>query len=400
LLLSSLLLLPSLPISSSQAQSIFDVTKYGAKAGGSDINSALMSTWKKACASTSPSKVLIPSGTFLLSPVTLAGPCKAAIEVRVQGTLKALSGVGEMTKDGGWIAFQQIKGFTLSGGGIFDGQGAAAWGSCDNNNCKQLAINLRFDSITNGLVQDVTSLNSKQFHVNLLLCKNFTIRHLTVTAPADSKNTDGIHIGRSRGIKITDSKIGTGDDCISIGDGSQNVSITRVSCGPGHGISVGSLGKYENEEPVVGISVKGCKLTNTDNGLRIKTWPASFANSASNMHFEDITMVNVSNPIIIDQGYCPYGDCNAKAPSRVKISNVGFENIRGTSATPVGVKLDCSNSLPCEGVELINIDLNYIGKKGSIKSECSNVKPKVIGVYNALACDSTTSTTSKAPTKS
>lgn len=99
-----------------------------------------MSAWKKACASASPSRVLIPLGTFVLSPVTLEGPCKAPIEVQVQGTLKALSGVGEMTKDGGWVAFQQIEGFTLSGGGIFDGQGTSAWGTCDDNNCKQLAI--------------------------------------------------------------------------------------------------------------------------------------------------------------------------------------------------------------------------------------------------------------------
>ncbi|XP_031283013.1 exopolygalacturonase-like [Pistacia vera] len=382
-------------VSTGRAQSIFDVTKDGAKANGPDINAALTSTWKKACASATPSKVLIPKGIFSLSPVTLEGPCKATIEVQVQGTLKALSGAGETTEDGGWVTFQRIQGFTLSGGGIFDGQGASSWGACGNDYCKQLPINMRFDFITNGLVQDVTSLNSKQFHVNVLGCKNVAFRRFTITAPADSKNTDGIHIGRSSGIEITDSKIATGDDCISIGGGAQNVSITKVTCGPGHGISVGSLGQYEREEPVVGITVKGCTLTNTDNGMRIKTWPASYAGSASNMHFEDLTMVNVSNPIIIDQAYCPHNDCNAKHPSRVKINNVSFKNIRGTSATPVAVKLACSSGVPCDGVELANIDLKYIGKEGPISSECSNVKPKVIGVQSALACGSPTAAPSR-----
>ncbi|KAK2662999.1 hypothetical protein Ddye_001573 [Dipteronia dyeriana] len=41
-----------------------------------------------------------------------------------------------------------------------------------------------------------------------------------------------------------------------IGDGSKKISITKVTCGPGHGISVGSLGKYNNEEPVVGVTVR------------------------------------------------------------------------------------------------------------------------------------------------
>ena len=75
-------------------------------------------------------------------------------------------------------------------------------------------------------------------------------------------------------------------------------------------------------------------------------------------------------------------------PSRVKISNFSFKNIRGTSATPVAVKLACSSGVPCEGVELANIDLKYIGKEGPITSECSNVKPKMIGIQSALACGS------------
>ncbi|KAJ0089298.1 hypothetical protein Patl1_32568 [Pistacia atlantica] len=353
-------------VSTARAQSIFDATKDGAKANGPDINAALTSTWKKACASATPSKVLIPKGIFLLS-------------------------AGKTTEDGGWVTFQRIEGFTFSG----DGQGASSWGACGNDYCKQLPINMRFDFITNGLVQDVTSLNNKQFHVNVLGCKNAAFHRFTITAPANSKNTDGIHIGRSSGIEITDSKIAMGDDCISIGGGARNVSITKVTCGPGHGINVESLGQYEREEPVVRITVKGCTLTNTDNGMRIKTWPASYAGSASNMHFEDLTMVNVSNPIIIDQAYCPHNDCNAKHPSCVKINNVSFKNIRGTSTTPIAVKLACSSGVPCDSVELANIDLKYIGKEGPISSECSNVKPKVIGVPNALACGSPTAAPSR-----
>ena len=30
--------------------------------------------------------------------------------------------------EGGWIAFQQIDQFILSGGGVFDGQGKTVWG--------------------------------------------------------------------------------------------------------------------------------------------------------------------------------------------------------------------------------------------------------------------------------
>ncbi|KAJ0014667.1 hypothetical protein Pint_21458 [Pistacia integerrima] len=336
-------------VSTSRGQSIFDVTKEGAKIGA-DVNQALTRSWNKACASTIPSKVLIPKGIFLLSPVTFEGPCKAAIEVEVQGTLKALTD-SKMTKDGSWVTFQRIEHFTLSGGGTFDGQGASAWGTCGKNFCKQLPINIRFDFITHGFVHNIRSLNSKQFHINVLGCNNLTFQRFYIIAPADSHNTDGIHIGRSSGINIIDSFIKTGDDCVSIGDGSKNISITNVRCGPGHGISIGSLGKFEKEEPVFGVTVKNCTLTNTEN----------------------------------DQIYCPWNQCNTKVPSRVKLSNISFKKIRGTSATPIAMKLACSSGTPCEGVEVADIQLKYIGK-GPAKSECSNIRPKSSGVMDPPAC--------------
>ena len=170
--------------------------------------------------------------------------------------------------------------------------------------------NIRFNFITNSIVQDITSKDSKFFHINLLECKNLQFQHVTITAPADSPNTDGIHIGRSSQINITNANIGTGDDCISIGDGNHDITINQVTCGPGHGISVGSLGKYENEQPVSGIRVIGSTFINTDNGVRIKTWPASPSGIASDIHFENVIMDNVGNPILIDQNYCPNNQCS------------------------------------------------------------------------------------------
>jgi len=73
--------------------------------------------------------------------------------------------------------------------------------------------------------------------------------------------------------------------------------------------SVGSLGKYHGEQRVVGITVRNCTLTNTANGVRGKTWPNSYKSIAYGLHFEDIMMNNASNPIIIDQNYCPGNRC-------------------------------------------------------------------------------------------
>jgi galacturan 1,4-alpha-galacturonidase len=73
--------------------------------------------------------------------------------------------------------------------------------------------------------------------------------------------------------------------------------------------SIGSLGKYQNEANVGNIHVKNCSVTGATNGLRIKTWPGAPPSEAYNITFEDVSLINVSNPIIIDQKYCPNGKC-------------------------------------------------------------------------------------------
>ncbi|KAJ6297173.1 hypothetical protein OIU78_022823 [Salix suchowensis] len=327
ILFSLLLLLAS--TAKAQSNGVFDVTKYGGK---QDITAALTNAWKDACASTKPSKVRIPSGTYSLRQVTLAGPCKAAIELQVNGILKAPVNPDQFS-GGHWVNFRYIDQLTLSGSGSFDGQGNVAWSksTCSKNkNCEGLPMNIRFDFITNGLVRDITTRDSKNFHVNVLGCKNLTFQHFTVTAPAERR--------------------------------------------------------YPNEKPVSGIFVKNCTISNTANGVRIKSWPDLYGGVASNMHFEDIVMNNVQNPILLDQVYCPWNQCSLKAPSKVKISDVSFKNIRGTSATPVVVKLACSSGIPCEKVELANINLVYSGSEGPAKSQCSNVKPKISGIMSASGC--------------
>lgn len=74
--------------------------------------------------------------------------------------------------------------------------------------------------------------------------------------------------------------------------------------------SIGSLGKYKDEQNVAHVTVKNSTVTGTTNGLRIKTWGGSPPSEAFNITFQDIFLRNVSNPIIIDQAYCPGNDCN------------------------------------------------------------------------------------------
>ncbi|KAK8916053.1 Exopolygalacturonase [Platanthera zijinensis] len=327
---------------------VFDVTSYGAAADGkSDSAQAILKAWADACAADcgalENAKVMIPAGNFLAGPVDLQGPCKGAMVIEVNGVLIAPTDLGSFKKE--WIVFRHVNGLLITGAGKIDGQGGAVWHKMKGN---RLPPSVKLLSVSNANVQSISFINSKFFHLQIGQSVSVAVTGITISSPADSPNTDGIHVAYSTDVKISNSTIGSGDDCISIGPGSTNVTVTNVNCGPGHGISVGSLGKDKGELGVDGVYVTNCTLNGTTNGVRIKTWQDSPAINAVNMVFSDIVVNEAGNPIIIDQEYCP-GNCdNDKPPSNVKISNVTFENIRGTSASDVAISLDCSAAVPCE----------------------------------------------------
>lgn len=95
---------------------------------------------------------------------------------------------------------------------------------------------LRFSNVNNTYVEGITSLNSKWFHFFIYESKNITLNNVKITAPADSPNTDGIHISASTSVNVTNTAIATGDDCIGIVQDCHDIYITNVTCGPGHGI--------------------------------------------------------------------------------------------------------------------------------------------------------------------
>ena len=95
---------------------------------------------------------------------------------------------------------------------------------------------LEFTNSNNIAITGLASLNSQMFHIVINACQNVKVQGVRVSAAGDSPNTDGIEVQSSTGVTILNSRIGTGDDCVSIGPGTSNLWIENVACGPGHGI--------------------------------------------------------------------------------------------------------------------------------------------------------------------
>ncbi|KAH0460056.1 hypothetical protein IEQ34_010719 [Dendrobium chrysotoxum] len=168
-------------------------------------------------------------------------------------------------------------------------------------------------------------------------------------------------------ITITGSTMATGDDCVSLGEGVSNAWIENIKCGPGHGISIGSLGDGTGTTMVQNVTVSSVVFTehNMDLGLR---------------HGRLLHLMGFVRDITFQHG-------TMKNSSGIKISKVTFSDVHGTSSTQVAVKLDCSKSNPCQGIQLTNIKLSYNGKNPELaKSFCRNVKGKNSGFVVPPSC--------------
>ncbi|XP_010548804.2 PREDICTED: polygalacturonase QRT2, partial [Tarenaya hassleriana] len=364
------------PMSSPQ---VFNVDDFGARGDGSDDSKAFEKAWDEACSSSSKTAFfVVPSNkAYRLRPITFSGPCRPQFIVfKIYGKLEASKNPSDYEMDRRyWIVFESVNNLRVEGGGIIDGNGQIWWKkSCKINPslpCKEAPTAVTFEECKNLIVSKIRLQNAQQMHLTFKDCENVKAFGIMVTSPGNSPNTDGIHVTATKNILISDSVVRTGDDCISIVSGSVNVRATGITCGPGHGISIGSLGEGNSEAYVSNVVVNKATIIGTTNGVRIKTWQGG-RGYAKNIVFQDIIMKNVTNPIIIDQNYCDRdGSCPEQA-SAVRVSNVVYRNIQGTSSTPTAVKFDCSKSIPCRGISMQNVKLKDQSEEIS-KASCSNV---------------------------
>ncbi|CAL4975206.1 unnamed protein product [Urochloa decumbens] len=365
----------------------YDVAGFGARPDGrTDSSAAFADAWSAACRSPAPATVYVPRGEFLLGHASFAGPCRSSrVTVRIDGTLVAPSGY---TGRDAWIAFDRVEGLTVSGGTL-DGRGAALWAckAAGHGGCPSGATSLTVLNSRDVVVRGLLSVHSELYHVVIDGCERVTVQDVRIVAPGNSPNTDGIHVQASSGVTVTRARIQTGDDCVSVGPGTANLRVEHISCGPGHGISIGSLGKESEEAGVENVTVSGAAFVGTENGLRIKTWGRAAVEGAyvRGVVFEHVTMRGgVRNPIVIDQNYCPNHKCPHQS-SAVKISDVRYTDIRGSSASQVAVRFDCSATNPCSGIGLQDIRLTLDGGKPA-EATCQHADGTASGYVEPPSC--------------
>jgi galacturan 1,4-alpha-galacturonidase len=315
--------------------------------------------------------VLIPKGEFLVGEVIFSGPCRGKITVNVEGNLKAPKDSSDFPMTA-WFTVTRVNGVLITGTGSFDGQGQTSWKFDDcatNLDCVLAATTWKLDNVTNVVVQGITSINSKSYHFYIHGSTQVTINGVRIlTNGGLGPNTDGVHITASSFVNVVKNYIESGEDCVSVGYGSSTINVDGVTCKGGDGISIGiSAGRrFDDEKSIKGVTVRGCQLTDTKHGFKIRTGHTALPMEISDIFVNGIEMANVQKPISVDQMF-------GGVLSSVKVNKVTFENIKGTTPSKEVADLACSKLAPC-GVTLKNVNLTCPAtRKPVVSSVCTNV---------------------------
>ncbi|XP_059064638.1 polygalacturonase At1g48100-like [Cryptomeria japonica] len=342
--------------------SLVDVGSFGAKGNGvTDDTEAFEAAWRAACSKGYTTLHIPANYSFVVGPITFSGPCQSSIVFMVDGNIVAhLNPRTWPSKRLQWINFSKVHGINVMGKGVLDGQGAAWWKLSEFDFGKRSSgpsvrpTSLRFYGSYNVSVQEITIQNSPQCHLKFDSCTSVEVSGVTISSPEISPNTDGIHLQNSRDVEIHHTSIACGDDCVSIQTNCSGIRVHNINCGPGHGISIGALGKDGGKACVSNVSVYNSNISDSSYGVRIKTWQGGVG-SVKGVSFSNIQVSNVRIPIDINQFYCDIEACPNRT-SAVFIREVTYAKIVSTYIDKP-LYLACSNDIPCTDLKLQNIKL-------------------------------------------
>ncbi|PVI00625.1 glycoside hydrolase family 28 protein [Periconia macrospinosa] len=304
-------------------------------------------------------------------------------DISIRGKLTWTTDVNYWTKNSIGVTYSQRStafrlggdNFSLRGYGkaLFFGNGQT-WYDVNKNgsNMAGRPISLTLWKAQNVFIDGITWRQPQFWHTFVAYSQNVTMTNLDMSAVSNSQwntvNTDGFDSWNSKDITIKNWSVTCGDDCISIKGNSSNVYVKNVTCHESGAAVIGSLGNPTTVPDYVdNVLFEDFTAIHSSNAAWIKTYPG--VGHVKNVTFRNFVFQDVNQPIYISPCIYSYRNCDA---SKLKISDITWENITGTSRYNVAAGIYCSKSTPCTGLKFKGIDIKP-KNGGSAKVLCSNM---------------------------
>ncbi|KQR70973.1 glycoside hydrolase family 28 protein [Pedobacter sp. Leaf176] len=404
------------------AQSFYNVLKYGAKNDSSKLATTAIKNAIDAASKAGGGTVYFPAGKYLTGSIHLKSNITIFIDAGAElhfsdnfddylPMVKSRYEGVDVTSFSPLFYAYKVENISIIGRGLIDGHGKKWWDFVEGYKEGQTRSKWQhtFDELNkdiilpddakqmkrgflrppfiqpmfckNIIIDGITIRNSPFWTINPEFCENVKIHAVTINNPY-SPNTDGINPESCKNVHISDSHISVGDDCITIKSGkdapgrkmavpAENYTITNCTMLSGHGgVVIGS----EMSGDVRKIAISNCVFDGTDRGIRIKT-ARGRGGVVEEIRVSNIVMKNIGQQaIVLDMQYAKTNPepVSERTP---KFKNIHFSNITGQ--VNQAAYLNGLEEMPIENVTFS--DINMEAKTGfsitnSNKIEFHNVQ--------------------------
>jgi polygalacturonase len=221
------------------------------------------------------------------------------------------------------------------------------------------------------LIEDVTLLNSPMWQVHPVLCRNVTVRGLTISS--FGPNTDGCDPESCTDVLVENCFFNTGDDCIAIksgrnadgrrlGTASQNIVIRDCRMKDGHGgVTVGS----EISGGVRNVFAENCQMDSPhlDIAVRIKN-NAMRGGLIENIFARNIDVGEVATAAFSVDFFYEEGETGKFVPVA---RNLEIRNLKARKAQ-YALYLRGFSRAPIDGVRVVDCEFNGVSKPDVIEN--------------------------------
>lgn len=311
----------------------FNIANFGAKPIPGRNNQANIQDAINKCASQGGGRVIIPVGEFFTGAIKL----KSNVELYLESgaILKAsahkadyLVGDRQYTR---LIVAENASEISITGKGTILGTGEKDGGVKRGVDLKMPEFRpglIEFNAVRNIKIEDVLLKHSDFFALSLNKCEDVLINNITIRNNYFHPNSDGIDPAECRNVIISNCNIISGDDCICLKNGGENIIISNcILSTPSSAIKFGT----STEKTFTKINVNNCIIYNSMVGIGIFMKDGGMVNdvSFSNITIEDIQDTSLVNTGIIHQQVPVYIDIDKRtedSPLGV-VKNIRFSNI-------------------------------------------------------------------------
>lgn len=265
--------------------------------------------------------------------------------------------------------------------GTIDGQGNLWWQKFRNgelNITRPYLIEIMYSS--NIIITNLTLVDSPSWNVHPVYCSNIVVQGITILAPVNSPNTDGINPDSCTNTRIEDCYIVSGDDCVAVKSGwdeygisfgmpTKQLLIRRLTCisPTSAAIALGS----EMSGGIQDVRAEDITAIDTESGVRIKT-SVGRGGYVKEIYVRRMTMKTMKWVFWMTGNYGSHPDNNWDPNAIPVIENINYRDMVAENVT-MAARLEGIAGDPFTGICISNVTIELTEKPKKLQWNCTEI---------------------------